>query len=261
MYSPMSLLSYQISFKIPSDAQSWPARIDAACAVLEALFPGEQLHLATRYNENQRGSNDPVPDRLKYLKAKLRTRTRWFNLSNGKAHTGIGRAMRDEGMLSLGGGGDSVSTVFPVSPNALCETLLARMGDALQALHGSWSPVDTFAWLRAAQWGHAMSGIERPPHTLPPLHYMCRDAAEQPEILGWLNYWSSSACAYIGFPDSQRDQDLLRHTWQTPAGASLVKLGDEPLDYLRAEHRALLAGLYQRFPRLGKRVHMPTAGG
>jgi Family of unknown function (DUF5953) len=247
----MPLLSNQIRFVIPVDPKTWPARIEAACAVLETVFSDERLNIGTPYQSGK--ERIVLTDRPKYLRAKLKTQTRWFNITNGKSHVGYGAKMRDEGMLTLGGGANEASTLFPICSLNVCETLLAKLGDALQAHYAQWSPIDTFLWLRWAQWGHTIHGIELPPHNLPQLQYLRNDAPEQPEILGWLNYWSPSACAYIGFPDATLDQDLTAHSYLTPAGAWLVKLGPTPLDYRVAEHRATLAAIYRRFPRIGVR--------
>lgn len=81
-----------------------------------------------------------------------------------------------------------------------------------------------------------------------------RESSAQPKELGWLNYWSAETCAYLGFPDPDRDQDLLAHSYRTPAGAWLVKLCPEPLDFDRPDHLMIFADMYERFPKLGLRA-------
>jgi hypothetical protein len=247
------LLSNQLQFSIPPDPESWPRRIDAACSVLESVFPGERLHLAASYSPNRQ--KIVLTDRPKYLRAKLKTRTRWFSLSNGKAHVGCGDDMRDEGLLSLGGGGYSVSALFPQCPYEVCEALIVALGDALEAHFAQWSPWYTFLWLRHVQWGHWTShGLELPPHSLPRLAYQdIALAEERPDILGWLNYWSPRACESLGFAEVQLDQRFASCSYRTPTGAWLVKLGLEPLDYRLAEHRQMLAAAYEQFPLVGVR--------
>jgi len=83
------------------------------------------------------------------------------------------------------------------------------------------------------------------------LTYIRPDDPAQPRELGWINYWSARACEYVGFPDPERDRDLLAHSYRTPASAWLVKLCAEPLDLNRPEHLTILADTYARFPRLG----------
>jgi len=86
------------------------------------------------------------------------------------------------------------------------------------------------------------------------LPYRIPDSPEQPMQLWWLNYWSERACAYLGFPGPVRDEPLLGHSYQTPSGAWLVKIGTEPIDLERPEHLAMLADAYERIPNIGIRV-------
>ncbi len=83
------------------------------------------------------------------------------------------------------------------------------------------------------------------------LAYIRPDDPAQPRELGWINYWSARTCEYLGFPDPERDRDLLAYSYRTPASAWLVKLCAEPLDLSRADHLTTLADTYARFPKLG----------
>jgi hypothetical protein len=83
---------------------------------------------------------------------------------------------------------------------------------------------------------------------------MGRSHPAQPTELGWINYWSAQTCEYLGFPDSQRDRDLLAHSYRTPGGAWLVKLCSESLHLNRPEHLGIFADTYARFPKLGVRA-------
>lgn len=60
--------------------------------------------------------------------------------------------MRDEGLLSLGGGGYSVSALFPQCPYEVCEALIVALGDALEAHFAQWSP-----WYGTPFFGFVMS--------------------------------------------------------------------------------------------------------
>jgi hypothetical protein len=73
---------------------------------------------------------------------------------------------------------------------------------------------------------------------------------ERPSSLAWLNYWSPATCEVLQFPDPGRDADLLKHSFQTPNGAWLFKLTEEPLDLHREDHQDALVRAYARFPEL-----------
>jgi hypothetical protein len=83
--------------------------------------------------------------------------------------------------------------------------------------------------------------------------FLQRETWAQPLELGWLNYWSVETCEFLGFPDLKRDKDLLKHSYQTPTGAWLVKLTPDPLDLNRLEDLKVFAEIYQRFPKIGIR--------
>lgn len=99
----------------------------------------------------------------------------------------------------------------------------------------------------------------------PQLHLAKRLAARLPRLsrfptrgmpyrLGWLNYWSAPIAAAIGFPDSEKDARILPWCYQTPKGAWLVKLTEEPLDLWREDHQDAIVWAYWRFDKVGKRM-------
>jgi hypothetical protein len=247
-------------FFVPGDRETWVSRIESACTVIERLFQGETLRLATPYHPPL--DQVPIDDRDRFLRKALKTRTRWFHLSNGKAAVGYGSDMRDEGMLSIGGalGGGApyqaiISVMFPTVDWSISELLLTEIGDTLEADHAQLSPSATFLWLRWAQWGHSREGISRGPSTsnLPRFKYHDLSANEQPDILGWLNYWSAATCEYVGFSSLQPDE-LLKLSYKTKGGAWLVKLTPEPLDVSLPAHMRILEDCYVNFPKVGTRV-------
>jgi hypothetical protein len=125
------------------------------------------------------------------------------------------------------------------------------------------------AWIAEAAmqgnfWGHAtpdsaamdieeqtsrpFHGPHVPPRGLPVLKKS--EDIRSPEIphrLGWLNYWSAAAAQSIGFPDPQRDADLLSRSRRTATGGWVVRLTQEPLDLDNHSHLDVLLRTYERF--------------
>lgn len=241
----------QIDFAVPWTSSTWAHRMEAACRILEEAFPGGELRVSTP----ERGAAAPVPDRAAFFKRRLRTRKRWFSLRSPDPRHGltIGGAM---------GGGFAglycLSVFFPERSWDAHERLLVTLGDATGAHNACLSPRETGQRLRRMQipgWGP----LSPPPPTssLPSIAYTRYGglaAAEQPGFAGWLNYWSDAAARLLGFPDAARDAGLLAHSYRTPLGAWLVKLGPEPLDCAIPRHMELLRTTYERFPKLGVRA-------
>lgn len=75
-------MMYTPTFVMPGDAGAWPARIEAACRVIEEAF-SVGLDKATPYQEGQAAIE--LADRPAFLKKKARTRTRWLNVCNGSS--------------------------------------------------------------------------------------------------------------------------------------------------------------------------------
>lgn len=260
---PKFAVQHQTSFYAPEDNDTWVRRMDDACIVLEQTFPGEKMLTAQPWHTG-RGPT-VLTDRVKFQRRVARGKTKWVSISNGKFIHGRGdTGTTDPGHLSIGGrtyssqpGLFNVSTFHPESPWEFNERLLIALGDALGAYTGWLSPQTTFLQLRMLQFGHMPGGPAPPPSVKLPRLKSCAYggllAHEQPEILGWLNYWSAATCRFVGFPDPARDQRLLRHSCQTPGGGWLVKVCAEPLDLANPEHVDVLQWAYARFPRLGVR--------
>lgn len=263
--TPKFAVQHQISFYAPEDTETWVRRLDDACLALEKHFPGERMLTA-----NSAAAGRPkliLTDRMKHLRRAVRNKTKWVSLDNGKYIHGRGdTGTTDPGHLSVGGRTRSglpdvfqVSTFHPESPWEFNERLLVDLGDALEAYTGWLSPVQTCLDLRMAQFGHLPPGMPPPMALkLPRLRYCAiyggLESNEQPEILCWLNYWSAATCRFVGFPDPEKDERLLRHSYQTPGGAWLVKVTAEPLDLARSDHVDVLLWAYDRFPRVGVRI-------
>jgi hypothetical protein len=95
---------------------------------------------------------------------------------------------------------------------------------------------------------------EAPPRGLPPIKPFGNvPSPDIPYELGWLNYWSAAAARAIGFPDPERDADLLSRARRTASGGWIVQLTDEPLDLDKPAHLEALKRAYERFPRIGGR--------
>ena len=249
--------AHQLHLRIPADASTWAERIEAACAVVERWFPGEQLLTANVPRDH--APPLALADRRAFLKKALKTRTRWLSLTNDKP---------GDGYLTVGGKIGSAAPaqfelgcIVPAQPWERSEQLLAALGDALQAQTGDLTPIGTVLRLRAIQ----LAGARVPDPlagTLPRLRFCLaqdQDAPEQPPMLAWLNYWSEPTCRFLGFPDPRRDERLQQLSWRTPGGAWLVKPTAQPLDLDRPGHHEAVAWMYERFPRLGPRPR-PAAG-
>jgi hypothetical protein len=258
---------HSLSYAASADAETFADRVETACRVVERAFAGETLRLARPF---KRGDPDfVVADRHKYFRQRARTKLRWFALSNGKAIRGGGDGTwTDEGELAIGGsmndpklGVLGVGVAFPDAPWALCEKLLAELGDILGAYYAAVLPPGNER-LWATQFdarGSAQDPTLRE-RGIPRLRlttYGGAVAAAQPMYLGWLNYWSPATCAFLSFPDDTRHAALLTHSYRTPAGAWIVKLTPDPLDTRRPDHVEILAAAYRQVPRVGVREEGP----
>ena len=95
---------------------------------------------------------------------------------------------------------------------------------------------------------------EPPPRGLPALELSWKlPSPEIPHRLGWLNYWSAASARAIGFPDADRDADLLTRARRTEMGGWVVRLTDEPLNLDIPAHLDALLRAYERFPAIGGR--------
>jgi hypothetical protein len=76
-----------------------------------------------------------------------------------------------------------------------------------------------------------------------------------PQRLGWLNCWSPEVAEHLGFPDAQKDADLLPLCHQLPSGHWIVRLTEDPLDLTRPEHVEAIVRAYWRFDKIGRRAN------
>lgn len=139
---------------------------------------------------------------------------------------------------------------------AAAEALLEGVGDGARAYWGVASPARTTLKTIEQTIHPEIPGHPSPPRPqgLPGLKRSFELVSPViPDRLGWLNYWSSAAAEIIGFTDPARDEDLFFTARQTPGGAWLVRLSEEPLDLDIPAHLEALARAYDRFPVIGGR--------
>ncbi|HLL54640.1 MAG TPA: DUF5953 family protein [Myxococcaceae bacterium] len=161
-----------------------------------------------------------------------------------------------ESPASLSPGGQPLFEVHAsLSPNvntAAAGDVLEAVAEAARAFWAHATPFDASSDLvRQAKGPHE---TEAPPRGLPPIKRL--EDIPSPEIpyyVGWLNYWSAAAAQAIGFPDPERDGDLLSRARRTASGGWLVRLTDEPLELDTPAHLDALKRTYERFPRIGGR--------
>ena len=273
----------QLHFSLPLAEHTWVERLLRACEIIEGdpALPREPLSLAYKKDRLE-----CIEDRAAYLEDLLDHPHRYLVLTNGNRvkfdRSGV---PVDTGQIRISGvvtdtarQAYDLTVEFPALPWEIRESLLASIGDALDACTGQITPA------RAAQafTSHyllgtvgadadnpARAGWEQDTQMLracmkyrsssvPRIRHVSvgggRHSPLQPAILGWINYWSADTCTYLGFPEAARDGDLLRHATQTPQGSWVVKLCGEPLDVALEDHVEIVASVYARFPRLGIRV-------
>lgn len=159
---------------------------------------------------------------------------------------------------SLNPGGQPLSEVHAKLPAdesglAAAANVLEAVAEGARAYWGHVSP-EGYGSEVAQQFRHSPHGPERSPRGLPMLKLSRHlRSPEIPHHLGWLNYWSAAAAQVIGFPDPERDAELLARARCTTSGGWVVQLTDTPLDYDNPDHRAALLRAYERFPAIGGR--------
>jgi len=260
---PEDIVQHHVLFHAPMGAADWVDRVEGACLALEAAFPGERLRKANLPNDAS-GEPRELADRRAFLRKRLRGKLRWISIDNGKYVSGLGEDWTNEGYITIAGNAShafddlySLTVIFPESHWPVCERVLVTVGDALHAFTACLSPRDATSLLRATQMGGPPTEATAALGARLPRVRFCMygglQHAAQPEILGWLNYWSAETCEFVGFPGEAHDEPLLRHSYRTPGGAWLVKLTEEPLDLRRPDHVDAIAGAYARYPRVGVR--------
>lgn len=274
MSDPILSMFNNILYTVELDPTRWVERMEQGCQALERFFPESPLVF-------DQDSEGPVKNRLRYLQSRLKKKIRSFGLTNGRPQNQMNIQVTGYvdigGQMYLGGLIYRLGAAIPATTLEMGETVFAALGDAVQAYFSQVKPYKACGQLegynqllyarikqislqdRSAvqiegekltshveKLGLHLPLINKYPVT-PHLH------PAQPFELGWLNYWSAETCEYIGFPDPERDRDLLALSYPTPGGAWLVKICPEPLDLDREDHLRLFVELYQRFPKLGLR--------
>lgn len=160
------------------------------------------------------------------------------------------------GLLSPGGQAQfEVHAKLPLDEPVLASAaaVLEGMAEGARAYWGHASPYGYGSEV-AQQFRRSPHGPECSPRGLPMLNLPEKlPAAELPCFLGWLNYWSVAAARAIGFPDPDRDAELLTRARRTASGGWVVQLTDAPLDYDNPAHLDALVRTYERFPGIGGR--------
>jgi len=265
----------QYHFQIPPDSKSWAARLEAACRFLEShpALPQVPLAYGLRISDNSRIA---LEDRPRFLDRSLRNRHRKFCVVNARQRRVVGLDLIDEGAVIVRSGNAQPPDIFklfvqvPTIASDLRLDLLANLGDILEA-HSGFHMTQAAWWLlhnRADEKKRQRSGAPEP-LVLRPLRELLAleglempvletnhgsfESAWQPELAGWINYWSEETARYLGFPDDTGGREPSEMRSRTPKGAWLVQLTPEPLDLLNPGHLRDYVRLLQRLPRLGIR--------
>ena len=136
---------------------------------------------------------------------------------------------------------------------AAAADVLEAVAEVARAFWGHATPFDAGVAI-AEQTSPTLEGPPRPPRGLPALKLPEKiRSPEIPHRLGWLNFWSAAAAQAIGFPDPDRDAELLTRARRTPSGGWVVQLTDAPLDLDIPAHLDALKRAYERFPAIGGR--------
>lgn len=276
------------------DRETWVGRMEQGCLALENMFPTTRLLVARGDYLNDPTSNRDfesdatIEDRARYFSNQIKKNDWCFSLYNGiKAYInpGIPGGCIENGHVGISGGYyKSEERIYQVNISfqsicwEQCEAIFVTVGDALGAYTSCTTPLRAFRTLRAFQSVTARGNRSRHESNDDPISreaapllsalaelsiklpvfsdypLAVRDHPAQPKELGWLNYWSEETCQYLGFPDAERDQDILAHSYRTPGGAWLVKLCADPLDLDRPAHVKIFADIYERFPKIGIRA-------
>lgn len=264
-----------ISFTVDRTDKTLVDRIEQGCLTLERFFSNDQL---TVDMNTQRS----IKNRRKYLQSRMKSQRRGFGFTNGREFDYRNNIM-ETGYIGISGDTYPDALVYhlrasiPAASLMMGETIFVALADTIGAYcsqlktNKTCDQLQGYNQLLYARERHISPqgrpdicvegerllirvetlGLRLPRvNGYPPMPHLHR---AQPFELGWLNYWSAETCHYIGFPDLDRDQDLLELSYQTPGGAWLVKICEEPLDLDRDDHLTLFAELYQRFPKLGLR--------
>jgi hypothetical protein len=239
-------------YGLTPSASSFPDRVEAACAILEREL-ATNICFAMPYKWTE--SSHKVGDRHKYIRQRTRTRLWWFTLNDGKGwpdNVHVMGRIDDRELGTLG-----VTVGFPAAPWEFCERLFVEIGDALGANYATVLPPECLS-LCATQFNtywaeHDPTLIWRGIPRLQLFTYGGAVDIVQPMYLGWLNYWSETTCAFLGFSGNQEDLKVAPHSYKTPGNAWLVKLTSNPLDVHCQDNVDTLVAGYRLWPKVGVR--------
>lgn len=250
---------FELAFAIPES--SWNGRtLDEGCAALEQLSQGEPLAFEAAFREEATGSRwhrHRIEERASFLEQVV-ARSSGVRLESSESQDSLamvfstGFHARAHGIRTSRLALACVPTTEQSLPG-----ILAAVGDALRAVRCHFVPPAINATVERALQRLTMRDepdfglVQRMTNLLPAI--VAHGADDRPRRVGWLTYWSAATCAFMGFPDPEKDAPVLARSFLTAQRAWLIKLTDEPLDLEREDHRAALAWAYKRFDRLSPR--------
>lgn len=147
----------------------------------------------------------------------------------------------------------------PLLTAAQIRELLARMGTAIGADRGTGEICFPHRDERyVAQPYHYRSGWLScpwpPSEGFPRRFWHAPKEQGGPPIVGgikWINYWSREVCEVMGFPPA--DRGAYHDAWPLPGGAWIWQLTEDPIEWLRREHRMQYKRALLAFPLIGNR--------
>jgi hypothetical protein len=218
---------------------------------MERAFPGLRLD----WTISDEGQLVPLPRRDAWFVEQLGNEP--FPLVCNGLENGLVTLWGFVAPASSGPGGQplfDVQAKLPLDANGIAAagSVLEAVAEAACAFWGHATPFEVMGDI--ARQTEGPDGAADPPRGLPALKVPEKiPSPEVPQYLGWLNHWSAAAARAIGFPDPERDADLLSRARRTASGGWLVQLTDEPLDLDQPAHLDALKRAYERFPEIGGR--------
>jgi hypothetical protein len=145
--------------------------------------------------------------------------------------------------------------------------LLAAAGEASGAWFGSYTPEpeDTLlmlkrgAFLKDVRWKEAGARYDGLRHSTQlsersVINLEHWSQARLPFQFGWCNYWSAETCKLLGFPDVNRDAQLMARSSKLSNSAWIVQITESRFDLRLDEHISALIELERRFAICGKPI-------
>jgi hypothetical protein len=262
-------MEYYPGFFVPADARLWAKRMEAGCEIVEQLF-GIKLELAHSGTKNH-ATEKAITNRLDFFAKRLKTKNRWFSIFSGHGMRRTSQGVINVNYFCLGGNiysGDELfrlNLVAPPQSLSVYEKLLVALGDAIEAQSAQFTPAKATERLRKVHW-YTVLGDRAVRDVVPdkteaeaslPLIGESTYAGLQPyhpHHIGWLNYWSQEVCEYVGFPNNAYGlESVMQHSYRTPRGAWIVKVGPDPIEAGNDAQMRLLQEMYERFPKVGVR--------